>query len=103
MFLTTLIALVLWQEPARQATAVQQMATTAAPTNPEPPQTANQTSPRESVICERRAPTGSTLTRRICRTASQNQADADRARYNVGEITRGVSTQPLDPGPIVRP
>lgn len=43
-----------------------------------------------NVICEDRAPTGSTLRRNICRTPNRAQAEARIAREYVSEVTNAA-------------
>jgi hypothetical protein len=91
MLMATLIAFALWQDPA-QATAAAQPAApaAAAPATARERRIANQRRHNGETVCEQRAPTGSTMSRRMCRTERRIRTDAARAQAYVAEVTRGT-------------
>lgn len=57
---------------------------------------------RADLVCENRAPTGSVMSRRVCRTQQRSDADTYNARVYVDDATRGTANEPMSlggPGP----
>jgi hypothetical protein len=103
MFLEALVVLALAQDPGPPQV-------TAAPTGQDAAaEAAAPEAPRQSrrerqaaLVCENRAPTGSVMSRRICRTQQRSDADVYNARAYVQDATRGTSNEPMSlggPGP----
>lgn len=105
MLIAALLSLTLWQDPAPapQATAgapVQPAVATAPPTAREL-RLATQRRHNGETVCQTRAPTGSVMNRRMCRTERRVRADATRAQSYVAEVTRGSIHEPHpDIGPL---
>ncbi|RZJ06319.1 MAG: hypothetical protein EON89_00490 [Brevundimonas sp.] len=92
MLLTAFMALALWQDPATAQSTVAPANT--APVTAEQARVAQQRRHEGAVVCQNRAPTGSVMNRRMCRTERSVRADAARARNYVGEVTRGSVHEP---------
>jgi hypothetical protein len=101
MLLATLMALALWQDPAPAPAAAQPAApgaaapaAPAAPSTPRERRLANQRRHQGETVCENRAPTGSVMSRRLCRTERRVRTDAARAQAYVQEVTVGSVNEP---------
>ncbi|HEY0102890.1 MAG TPA: hypothetical protein VGB60_05460 [Brevundimonas sp.] len=100
MLLATLFALALGQAAAappatpEQAAAPTQQAAPARLTTAQQARLAQQRRHNGALVCENRAPTGSVMSRQMCRSERRVQADAARARTYVAEVTRGTPHEP---------
>ena len=101
MLLESLFVLALAQDPAPpQATAAPAGQDAAAASPEAAPRSRRER--RAGVVCENRAPTGSVVARRMCRTQRRSDTDADNARVYIQDATRGTANEvmPLGgPGP----
>ncbi|HZV83418.1 MAG TPA: hypothetical protein VFF48_00365 [Brevundimonas sp.] len=94
MLLATLVVLTLGQAPAvaavQQPTPPVQQAAAPVLTTAQQARLAQQRRHNGATVCENRAPTGSVMSRQMCRSERRVQADAARARTYVAEVTRGT-------------
>jgi len=96
MLLATFMVLALWQDPGPAAPAAARPAAPAAsaPATPQERRLANQRRHNGETVCENRAPTGSVMSRRMCRTERRVRTDAARAQAYVQEATVGSVNEP---------
>ncbi|HST90754.1 MAG TPA: hypothetical protein VLJ13_00980 [Brevundimonas sp.] len=100
MLLATLFALTLGQAASAPPATLQpastptQQAAPARLTTAQQARLAQQRRHNGATVCETRAPTGSVMSRNMCRTERRVQADAARARTYVAEVTRGTPHEP---------
>lgn len=96
MLLGTFMVLALWQDPAPAAPAAAPPAASvaAAPATARERRLANQRRHNGETVCENRAPTGSVMSRRTCRTERRIRTDAARAQAYVQEVTVGSVNEP---------
>jgi len=103
MLLEALFVVALAQDPGPpQVTAAptgQEAAATAASSEAPRPSRRER---RADLVCENRAPTGSVMSRRMCRTQQRSDAAADSARVYMQDATRGGAHEEMPlggPGP----
>lgn len=96
MLLEIFVALVLFQEPAAQTAVVPsgQETGAAAPAPEAAPPASSRRERRAEMVCENRAPTGSVMTRRMCRSPRRAEAEQAAARVYVGQVTAGSVNEP---------
>lgn len=95
MLLGMLVALTLFQEPAAPAAVAptgQEAAAAPAPETAPPAQSRRER--RAEMVCENRAPTGSVMSRRMCRSPRRAAAEQSAARVYVDQVTAGTANEP---------